>query len=328
MSGYDWNKNGKKDNFDRYMDMKVISSVSEGEDSDNFDIDEDVEDLDIYAVDIEDEEYSWRENYEYDFYTDVNPEDYETEEEYLEALEQVRINKNINENNLVETISNKNQTKVYSYCKIMFDILNEKYDYLYDGLNLNINDRVIVPFGKNNKQVVGTVIAVGSCLSSALPCDISCMKKVLKLLNDDANNVILSPTKEEFSDNNIVYEDDYIKISLVRWQRINYLLLGGEALTGTFVFENKYDKRFCIYFKDITIEGFLNQAESSSIALSGKQKELKEIPFVFDNKIPEHLKKYHNIEFKVCYGRIREGFSTISFIENPLVESDIIIIKK
>lgn len=41
MPGFDWNKNGKKDNFDRYMDMKVMSSVSDDVDSDNLDIDDD-----------------------------------------------------------------------------------------------------------------------------------------------------------------------------------------------------------------------------------------------------------------------------------------------
>lgn len=30
MPGFDWNKNGKRDNFDRFMDMKVISKVSKG----------------------------------------------------------------------------------------------------------------------------------------------------------------------------------------------------------------------------------------------------------------------------------------------------------
>ena len=30
MPGFDWNGNGKRDNFDRFMDMKVMSKVSEG----------------------------------------------------------------------------------------------------------------------------------------------------------------------------------------------------------------------------------------------------------------------------------------------------------
>ena len=29
MPGFDWNKNGKRDNFDRFMDMKVMSKVTE-----------------------------------------------------------------------------------------------------------------------------------------------------------------------------------------------------------------------------------------------------------------------------------------------------------
>ena len=51
MPGFDWNKNGKKDNFDRYMDMKVISSATDDVDSDDFDID------DEYDEDSEEEIY-------------------------------------------------------------------------------------------------------------------------------------------------------------------------------------------------------------------------------------------------------------------------------
>ena len=200
MPKFDWNNNGKKDIFDQYMDMKVMSNESYDVDTDDFDLDDKE---DIYDLEHEENKYSWRESYIFDF--ELDPEDYETEEEYLEALELERSSKNVSELSIIKnslaknrTNTNINNSKIYKYCKVMLDSFNKQ-------------------------------------------------------------------------------------------------------------FENKYDKRFCIYFKDISIGVFLNQEEYSSIALSGNQKQLKEVPFVFDVKIPEDLRNYNEIEFKVCYGRIEEG---------------------
>ena len=51
MPGFDWNKNGKKDNFDHYMDMKVMSSVLDDVDSDNLDTDDELEETDEDEID-------------------------------------------------------------------------------------------------------------------------------------------------------------------------------------------------------------------------------------------------------------------------------------
>ena len=329
MPEFDWNNNGKKDVFDQYMDMKVMSDES-SDDTDDFDLDdEDIDILDIDDLDDDEEKYTWRENYLFDY--EIDPEDYETEEEYLEALEMERSNKKVSELSITKESSVKNQintnmnnSKIYKFCKVKLDSIHKQYDYLCGDLEINVNDSVLIPFGKQNEHIKGTIVAVGKCLECAFNTSVDNMKCVLKVLNK-VNNTLSIPAEKPTD--NIVYEDDYIKISWIKWQRINYLLLGGNALAGTFLFENKYDKRFCIYFKDISIGGFLNQEESSSIALSGKQKQLKEVPFAFDAKIPEDLKNYNEIEFRICYGRIKEGYSTSSFIDQPLIKSDIIIWK-
>ena len=326
MPKFDWNNNEKKDIFDQYIEMKVMSDKSY-DDVDDFELETET---DIDNLDCEDE-CSWREKYIDDY--DLDLEDYETEEDYLEALELERLNTNVLELNFTTNPTEKKQintnvinSKIYKYCKVMLEPLKKQYDYLCGDLDINVNDRVLVPFGNNNKQFVGTIVAVGKCLSSALPCDISNMKSVIKLLNDNeaVDNSLL--TQKDYINDNLVYEDDFIKISIIKWRYNNYLV-GGRARTGTFLFENKYDKRLCIYFKDISIGGYLNQNLSHPVAFSGIQKGLEDIIFVYDDKIPECYKLYDTIEFKVCYGRIEEKYDAISLINSLVVESDVISLK-
>ena len=98
-------------------------------------------------------------------------------------------------------------------------------------------------------------------------------------------------------------------------------------MTGTFIVENKSDKRLHITMNDISIGGFLNQDEIKPIVLSGKQKIMDSFRFIHENKIPQHLKECKTVEFKVSYGELRDGYSTKAFIEGPVTESDIISIK-
>ena len=127
----DWNKNKKKDIFDLFIDMKIMSDMSENSDIDDeyswrekyaFDYENDTDPDDYeteeeYLEALEKEKYSWREDYDYD--NKVDPEDYETEEEYLEALEQ----------NDLENDENENVSTVFSGDKCLntiFEFLNKK----------------------------------------------------------------------------------------------------------------------------------------------------------------------------------------------------------
>lgn len=401
MAGFDWNGNGSRDAFDSFMDMKIMSDDSSDSDDGFSDYDDDVTDdfsndssgsIDSTFMCDENDDYLWRENYDYDFEHNIDPEDYETEEEYLEALEEAEIDStsvlnqpqtiidspykvgqtilhnsfgigvvtaiksagyefllDINFQNsgikqiftgLAKLSTNPDEIKkakcvnkvidnsqVYNFCKVLIEGTDEPYYYLFNNMQLNINDSVEVPFGNENNISKGIVVAVGICLDYAFPCDINATKSVVRLLDkyDDSKELTQS-TKNDSNNDNLVYEDNYIKISFVKWEQKNYLA-GGYARTGTFIFENKSDKRFCIYLKDISVGGFLNQAESMTVALSGKQKELKEMPFIYENKVPEVSKEYNTIEFKVCYGTIRDGMSSIPLINKPIIESGIISLK-
>lgn len=331
----------RKNAFDNYMSMVLSSGTNESTDNiddlSNFDGINFEEDLgicrDIFtskdnAIEAdEDAKYSWRENYNFDY--NIDPEDYETEEEYLEALDEAHIStvrhtrttKSENELN-----TNNDKSNIYSYCKVFVKSSNKQSYYLSGNLSLTLGDRVLIPSERKNIHEIGTVIAVGKCFGYAFPCDINEIKPVIKLLNKtDIANKSTGTSKKDFSRDNIIYEDDYIKVSFIKWEYHDYL--AGRARAGTFLFENKYDNRLCMYFKNISVGGFLNQEESMPTALSGKKKVITEISFVFDKKLPEHLKTYNEVEFTLCYGRIKEGYSASSLIQKPLIESDIISIK-
>ena len=399
MAGFDWNGNGSRDAFDSFMDMKIMSDTS-------FDNDDEISDYgndaahdyfndnsnyieSTFSCD-ENDNYSWRENYDYDFEHNIDPEDYETEEEYLEALEEAEIDStsvlnrpqtiinspysvgqtivhesfgvgvitaikpvgnefilDIDFQNLgrkqiftglaklltnpdeIEKAKRVNKTadnpQVYDFCKVLIEGTNEPYYYLFNNMQLNINDSVEVPFGKNNNISKGIVVAVGNCLAKALPCDLENMKYVIRVINSALCNIADNSTTDSNQDSNVFFEDENIRVTFVKWER-NCYLVGGYAKAGTFIFENKSDDRLCIYMKDISVGGFVNIDESRATALAGKQKKINVFQFVYENKIPSNLKNISTVEFQVCYGNIKEGFSSVDFIQKPIKESEIISI--
>ena len=53
MAGYDWNKNGKKDLFDTYMDMEIMSKTSKKGNDEEVDVDEDFGDDFVNDIEYE-----------------------------------------------------------------------------------------------------------------------------------------------------------------------------------------------------------------------------------------------------------------------------------
>ena len=138
------------------------------------------------------------------------------------------------------------------------------------------------------------------------------------------NPIEIEKAKQNKKQNpNIFFETDHIRISFVKWER-NCYLVGGYAKAGTFIFENKSNKRCYIAMKDISVGGFLNRGESPATVLSEGQKEMKSFPFVYENKIPEQVQDSKTVEFKVYYGALRDGYSTKAHILFPVIESDVI----
>ena len=123
----------------------------------------------------------------------LRPEDFDTEEEYNEALEEAEEQRKAN-------------SRIYRFCKVCLNERRPFYYYLAGDLELNVGDNVIVPFGRDNMKVVGLVMAVGACYGIAFPCQVSEIKTVLAKLEQadggpDASKVCSKPRRGNCEDN-------------------------------------------------------------------------------------------------------------------------------
>lgn len=103
MSFFDWNGDGKKDLFDTIFEVgmahEIINDESEedtdwreyADDGSEYGLDpEDFDDEDEYEEALEEAMYGWRDEVEDGDKYGLDPDDYETEEEYLEALAEAK----------------------------------------------------------------------------------------------------------------------------------------------------------------------------------------------------------------------------------------------
>ena len=129
-----------------------------------------------YLAVIEDRKYGWRKYLAPSKLRYANPQDYETAEEFHAAVREA-----FNKETKARAVSNHNANdrNIYKFCKIELEEEPRNTYYYFPGLlSLNIGDRVIVPLGRDNKEVYGTVVSVGECYGSALPCAVDNVKHV------------------------------------------------------------------------------------------------------------------------------------------------------
>lgn len=130
-----------------------------------------------YLDAIEDHKYGWRKYLAPSKLRYANPQDYETAEEFHAAVREA-----FNKETKARAVNNHNEKdrNIYKFCKIELEEEPRNTYYYFPGLlSLNIGDRVIVPLGRDNKEVYGTVVSVGECYGSALPCavyNVKCVK--------------------------------------------------------------------------------------------------------------------------------------------------------
>ena len=126
-----------------------------------------------YLSAIEERKYSWRKYCNKRF--GVSPEDYETRQEYDEAVKiaaerETQIARELRDAELIDT-------KIYHFCKVSLEYpYKPYYYYLVGDLSLKIGDRVIVPFGQNNVMKEAVVMSVGECVGCIFPCKIENIK--------------------------------------------------------------------------------------------------------------------------------------------------------
>ncbi len=128
-----------------------------------------------YLDAIEERKYSWRKYCNKRF--GVSPENYETRQEYDEAVKiaaekETQIMRELRDSEPVDT-------KVYKFCKVSLEYpYKPYYYYLIGDLKLEIGDHIIVPFGNKNDLKDAVVMSVGACAGCTFPCKIESIKYV------------------------------------------------------------------------------------------------------------------------------------------------------
>ena len=129
-----------------------------------------------YLAAIEDRKYGWRKYLAPSKLRFANPMDYETAEEFHAAVQE-----SFNREERAKAVNkhNTNDRSIYKFCKVELEEEPRNTYYYFPGsLSLCIGDRVLVPLGRDNKDVYGCVVSVGECFGSALPCAVDSVKYV------------------------------------------------------------------------------------------------------------------------------------------------------
>ena len=202
---------------------------------DEFQIDPlDYETEDEYLTALNKAKYAWRDKYDYDREFGISPNDYETEAEYNQALhdakyswrkswasdaKKVNIDPNeydtekeliaaisaelerrflerqqaaIKKRELLEKERRKNyvdplansDAAIYTFCGVVFPESPAVYHYLTNDDSLNIDDEVIVPVGKDNREAVAKIVTVEKHRRATAPYPVDKTKYIKRKLED------------------------------------------------------------------------------------------------------------------------------------------------
>lgn len=116
--------------------------------------------------------YQWRDKYYGEYNSGLDPDDYETEREFLYAVKHPPIP------HVPKTPEYEN--KEYIYCGVVFEESDSVYYYRTDSDFVKIGDRVIVPVGGNGENNIATVVSVDRYLRQSVPYPIEKTKEIIK----------------------------------------------------------------------------------------------------------------------------------------------------
>lgn len=134
-----------------------------------------------YLAAIEESKYEWREYVDSSLLRYADPRHYETADEFHAAVREASA-REATEREAEARATHRhdpNDKTVYSFCQVVPDGASEHAFFYFPGaLSLHPGDRVMVPFGRDNTEVYGTVVAAGECYGRALPCPVDRIKYV------------------------------------------------------------------------------------------------------------------------------------------------------
>lgn len=174
---------------------------------------EDYETAEEYEEALNEAKYAWRDECEDGFDYGLDAEDYETLEEYEEALEEakndleteqddeeeddfdiaipieleVSVNCSNKENSSAFSVAREearqvalNDKNIYHYCGVVYENSFYPYHYRTNDTSLKIGDKVIVPVGAQNKEVIAEVVSVEQHTRLTVPYPVEKCKFILR----------------------------------------------------------------------------------------------------------------------------------------------------
>ena len=128
----------------------------------------------------------WRRNNRFGINVDL----FETETDYLNA-EKIKIQESLRtkktEYEATEKIPRElsaEDKKVYKFCAVVFNGMNKPYSYLTGDLDVKVGDKVVVSIGDSQQERVATVVSVSECMKCVAPYPVDKAKTIIKICED------------------------------------------------------------------------------------------------------------------------------------------------
>lgn len=152
-------------------------------DGSEYDLDPlDYETEDEYNAAIHNEKYRWRRWHSEAKRYGIDVNAYETEDEYNEVLRKKR-----EEEREARRIPKPQDDPmvttdktIYNFCSVVFNSTNQPYTYLTGDIEVKIGDTVVVPVGSEGKEVVATVVSISQHMRLTAPYPVDKAKKIIK----------------------------------------------------------------------------------------------------------------------------------------------------
>ena len=139
---------------------------------------------------LKEAKYGWRRWYKDSENYGLNPDSFETQEEYREALDTKRKEARQQEQDerqkeqlLAEEKKRKeyeNDATIYTYCGVLLPFSSHLYSFRTDDRTIQIGDTVIIPVGEEEKETEGRVVSVGQYTRLAVPYPVEKTKKIIR----------------------------------------------------------------------------------------------------------------------------------------------------
>lgn len=118
----------------------------------------------------------------------LDPNDFETHNEFLNAIDEKRIEKF---QNIRTDKSVLNDKIIYNYCGVMLPFSSRPYSFRTDDNSIKIGDEVVVPIGKEEKEFIGIVVSIGQYSKLGVPYPIEKTKYILRKADDETKDKII-----------------------------------------------------------------------------------------------------------------------------------------